>query len=157
MVGLGARDSLRLESGLCLYGNELNVNTTPIESSLIWAISKNRRHGGERAGGFPGADKIMEQITTKDISNKRVGLIGNARTPVREGVELINDQGQLVGVVTSGTLGPTVQAPVAMAQVDVNYSTLGTEIFAQVRGKKIPMTVSKMPFYRAALLSRVAC
>ena len=146
LVGLGARDSLRLESGLCLYGNELNVNTTPIESSLIWAISKNRRQGGERAGGFPGADKILEQITTKDISNKRVGLIGNARTPVREGVELINDQGQLVGVVTSGTLGPTVQAPVAMAQVDVNYSTLGTEIFAQVRGKKIPMTVSKMPF-----------
>ena len=146
IIGLGARDSLRLESGLCLYGHDINQNTTPIEGSLIWAISKIRRQGGDRAGGFPGADIILKQIETKDIINKRVGLIGSSRAPVREGTELVNDKDETIGKVTSGTFGPTVEAPVAMAYVPKEYATLDTEVYAVVRGKKLPMTVSKMPF-----------
>ncbi|KEQ13155.1 glycine cleavage system aminomethyltransferase GcvT [Endozoicomonas numazuensis] len=145
-IGLGARDSLRLESGLCLYGHDLDTETTPIESSLIWAISKNRRNGGERAGGFPGADKILSQIENKDFSRKRVGLMGSSRAPVREGTEVVNAEGEKIGVVTSGTFGPTIGAPVAMAYVSVEYAALETEVFALVRGKKLPMTVSRMPF-----------
>ncbi|WOG25748.1 glycine cleavage system aminomethyltransferase GcvT [Endozoicomonas sp. 8E] len=145
-IGLGARDSLRLESGLCLYGHDLDTETTPIESSLIWAISKNRRKDGERAGGFPGADKILSQIENKDFTRKRVGLIGSSRAPVREGTEVVNAEGEKIGVVTSGTFGPTVGAPVAMAYVATEYAALETEVFAQVRGKKLPMTVSRMPF-----------
>lgn len=146
LVGLGARDSLRLESGLCLYGHDINVDTTPVEASLIWAISKNRRNGGERAGGFPGAEKILKQIETKQVETKRIGLIGSSRAPVREGADLVDEQGQSIGRVTSGTFGPSVEAPVAMALINANYTTLGTEVFALVRGKKLPMTVSKMPF-----------
>ncbi|USE33827.1 glycine cleavage system aminomethyltransferase GcvT [Endozoicomonas sp. SCSIO W0465] len=146
LIGLGARDSLRLESGLCLYGQDIDVNTTPAEASLAWAISKNRRNNGERAGGFPGAEKILNQIATGQVTTKRIGLIGSSRAPVREGAELVNDQGQTIGRVTSGTFGPTVGAPVAMAMVNANYTTLGTELYALVRGKKLPMTVCKMPF-----------
>lgn len=146
LIGLGARDSLRLESGLCLYGHDMDVNTTPIEASLMWAISKNRRHGGERAGGFPGAGKILQQIDTRQVATKRIGLIGSTRAPVREGAELIDDLGHHIGRVTSGTFGPTIEAPVAMALIHADYATLGTEVYARVRGKKLPMTVSKMPF-----------
>ncbi|WP_419835122.1 glycine cleavage system aminomethyltransferase GcvT [Endozoicomonas atrinae] len=146
LIGLGARDSLRLESGLCLYGHDIDVNTTPVEASLIWAISKNRRHDGERAGGFPGAVKILKQIETKQVETKRIGLIGSSRAPVREGADLVDAQGQSIGRVTSGTFGPSVEAPVAMALINANYATLGTEVYALVRGKKLPMTVSKMPF-----------
>lgn len=146
LAGLGARDSLRLESGLCLYGHDIRQDTTPIEGSLIWAISKVRRSGGERAGGFPGADKILTQIDTRDIHTKRIGLIGSSRAPVREGTELLNLEGQVIGQVTSGTFAPSLGAPVAMAYVDSRYSALDTELFALVRGKKLPMTVSKMPF-----------
>ena len=146
LIGLGARDSLRLESGLCLYGHDIDVNTTPVEAGLIWAISKNRRHDGERAGGFPGAEKVLKQIETKQVAIKRVGLIGNSRAPVREGAELVDGLGQSIGRVTSGTFGPTVEAPVAMALINADYATLGTEVFALVRGKKLPMTVRKMPF-----------
>ena len=146
LIGLGARDSLRLESGLCLYGHDIDVNTTPIEASLMWAISKNRRHEGERAGGFPGAEKILQQIETRQVATKRIGLIGSTRAPVREGTELVDDLGQRIGRVTSGTFGPTVATPVAMALINADYATLGTEVYALVRGKKLPMTVSKMPF-----------
>ena len=146
LIGLGARDSLRLESGLCLYGHDIDVNTTPVEAGLIWAISKNRRHDGERAGGFPGAEKVLKQIETKQVAIKRVGLIGNSRAPVREGAELVDGLGKSIGRVTSGTFGPTVEAPVAMALINADYATLGTEVFALVRGKKLPVTVSKMPF-----------
>lgn len=145
-IGLGARDSLRLESGLCLYGHDLDTETTPIESSLIWAISKIRRNGGDRAGGFPGADKILSQIENKDFTRKRVGLIGSSRAPVREGTDLVNAEGEKIGTVTSGTFGPTVGAPVAMAYVATEYAALETEVFALVRGKQLPMTVSRMPF-----------
>ena len=146
LIGLGARDSLRLESGLCLYGHDIDVNTTPVEASLIWAISKNRRHDGERAGGFPGAEKILKQIETKQVGTKRIGLIGSSRAPVREGADLVDEQGRSIGRVTSGTFGPSVEAPVAMALINADYATLGTEVYALVRGKKLPMTVSKMPF-----------
>ncbi|KEI72129.1 glycine cleavage system aminomethyltransferase GcvT [Endozoicomonas elysicola] len=146
LIGLGARDSLRLESGLCLYGHDIDVNTTPVEASLIWAISKNRRHDGERAGGFPGAEMILKQIETKQVETKRIGLIGSSRAPVREGADLVDEQGQSIGRVTSGTFGPSVESPVAMALINANYATLGTEVYALVRGKKLPMTVSKMPF-----------
>lgn len=145
-IGLGARDSLRLESGLCLYGHDLDQSTTPLEGSLIWAISKCRRADGERAGGFPGADKVLDQITNKNWTRKRVGLLGEGRAPVREGTELFDADGNKIGVVTSGTYGPTIEKPVAMAYVETTFSPLDTVVFAEVRGKKLPMTVSRMPF-----------
>lgn len=145
-IGLGARDSLRLESGLCLYGHDIDTTTTPVEGSLIWAISQVRRAEGERAGGFPGAAQIFEHIAQKNYSRKRVGLLGQTKAPVREGTELFNAAGESVGIVTSGTYGPTVGGPVAMAYVNTDYVALGTEVFAAVRGKQMPMVVSKMPF-----------
>ncbi|MCV6611737.1 MAG: glycine cleavage system aminomethyltransferase GcvT [Amphritea sp.] len=145
-IGLGARDSLRLESGLCLYGHDLDQTTTPIEGSLIWAISKNRRADGERAGGFPGADKIFDQIANKNYSRKRVGLIGQGKAPIREGAELVDAEGNKIGVVTSGSFGPTVGVPVAMGYVAIEHAALETEVYALVRGKQLPMVVSKAPF-----------
>jgi len=145
-IGLGARDSLRLESGLCLYGNDIDSTTTPLEGSLIWAISKCRRADGERAGGFPGEEKILGQIANKDWTRKRVGLLGEGRAPVREGTELFDADGNKIGTVTSGTFGPTVGKPVAMAYVETAFSALDTVVYAEVRGKKLPMTVSRMPF-----------
>ncbi|RQW64812.1 glycine cleavage system aminomethyltransferase GcvT [Vibrio viridaestus] len=145
-IGLGARDSLRLECGLCLYGHDLDQTTTPVEASLLWAISAVRRKGGAREGGFPGADIILQQIETKEVSRKRVGLIGSTKAPVREGTELFDDKDQLIGLVTSGTAGPTADKPVSMAYIKAEFATLGTEVFADVRGKKLPMTVEKMPF-----------
>ncbi|MGR5142313.1 glycine cleavage system aminomethyltransferase GcvT [Photobacterium sp. DNB23_23_1] len=145
-IGLGARDSLRLECGLCLYGHDLDTTTTPVEASLLWGISKPRRADGERAGGFPGADIILEQIKTKDIVRKRIGLQGQSKAPVREGSKLFDADGNEIGIVTSGTFGPTKGAPVAMGYVQTDFAVIGTEIFAEVRGKKLPMTVEKMPF-----------
>lgn len=145
-IGLGARDSLRLESGLCLYGHDLDNSTTPLEGSLIWAISPCRRAGGERAGGFPGADKILDQISNKNWTRKRVGLLGEGRAPIREGAELFDANDNKIGIVTSGTYGPTIEAPVAMGYVETAFSALDTQVFAEVRGKKLPMTVSRMPF-----------
>lgn len=145
-IGLGARDSLRLESGLCLYGHDIDPTTTPVEAALLWAISKNRRADGERAGGFPGAEIILEQIQTKAVSRKRVGLIGQGKAPIREGAELVNAQGEKVGVVTSGSFGPTIGVPVAMGYVASEYAVLETEVFALVRGKQLPMNVAKAPF-----------
>ena len=145
-IGLGARDSLRLEAGLCLYGHDIDPTTTPVEASLLWAISKNRRAEGSRAGGFPGADIILDQIKTKDVKRKRVGLLGQGRAPVREGTDIVNAQGEKVGVVTSGSFGPSAEAPVAMAYVGIEYSALDTELYALVRGKQLPMNVAKTPF-----------
>ena len=145
-IGLGARDSLRLESGLCLYGHDIDPTTTPVEASLLWAISKIRRTDGERAGGFPGADIILDQIATKDVARKRVGMLGLGKAPVREGAKLFNSDDEEIGVVTSGTAGPTRGAPVAMGYVATEYAVLGTEVFADVRGKKLPMRIEKMPF-----------
>lgn len=146
LIGLGARDSLRLESGLCLYGHDIDTTTTPLEGSLIWAISKPRRADGERPGGFLGAEVILAQLANKDWKRKRVGLVGAGRAPVREGTELFNAEGDRIGVVTSGTFGPSVEASIAMGYVETAYSALETDVFAEVRGKRLPMTVSRMPF-----------
>lgn len=145
-IGLGARDSLRLESGLCLYGHDIDQTTTPVEASLLWAISKVRRRNGERAGGFPGADIILEQIATKNTSRKRIGMVGLGKAPVREGAVLFNSDGEAIGIVTSGTAGPTKGAPIAMGYIETNYAIYETKIFAEVRGKKMPMLIQKMPF-----------
>ncbi|MFB9884951.1 glycine cleavage system aminomethyltransferase GcvT [Balneatrix alpica] len=145
-IGLGARDSLRLEAGLCLYGHDIDTTTTPFEASLLWAISKPRRADGERAGGFPGAEVILAQIASKEASRKRVGLIAEGRAPVREGTELVDADGKVIGQVTSGTFGPTKNAPVAMGYVHTAHAALGSEVFAMVRGKPQKMVVSAMPF-----------
>ncbi len=144
-VGLGARDSLRLEAGLCLYGHDLDTETTPVESTLLWALSKSRRADGERPGGYPGDDIIMSQIT-EGVSRKRVGLKAQGRMPVREGAVLVDADDQEVGVVTSGGFGPTVEGPVAMGYVKTDYIAIDTVLFAMVRDKKVEVTVSKMPF-----------
>lgn len=148
-VGLGARDSLRLEAGLCLYGHDIDTGTTPVEAGLIWAIGKSRRPDGERAGGFPGADRILEQVRSGSATRKRVGLVGQGKAPVREGAVLYSVGGETpVGTVTSGNFAPSVEAPVAMAYVDRELAQAGTELEADVRGKRRPMTVAKMPFLR---------
>jgi aminomethyltransferase len=146
-IGLGARNSLRLEAGLCLYGNDIDTSTTPIEAGLNWAIQKVRRTGGARAGGFPGADIVLGQLDgSRSLTRKRVGLIAQERVPVREHVELQNTQGVKIGEVSSGLLGPSANVPVAMGYVDVASASLGTVVNAMVRGKAVPMTVSATPF-----------
>ncbi len=145
-IGLGARDSLRLECGLCLYGHDLDTTTTPVEASLLWGIQKVRRNDGERAGGFPGADIVLNQIETKDVARKRIGLIGQTKAPVREGAKLFDADDNEIGIVTSGTAGPTAGKPVSMGYVKTEFAAIGTEVFAEVRGKKLAMTVEKMPF-----------
>jgi len=144
-IGLGARDSLRLEAGLCLYGHDLDVNTSPVESSLLWALSKPRRADGARPGGYPGAEIIFDQIANS-VSRKRVGLLPQARVPVREGAEIVDATGRQVGVVTSGSFGPTLGAPVAMGYVDTALAKPGTALTAIVRGKPVPIEVAKTPF-----------
>jgi len=144
-AGLGARDSLRLEAGLCLYGHDLDENTSPVEASLLWALSKSRRADGERPGGYPGAGVIMKQIA-EGVTRKRVGLKPEGRMPVREGAKLFDDEGFEVGVVTSGGFGPTVEGPVAMGYVRSALAKPDTRLFAAVRGKQLPVTVVKLPF-----------
>jgi aminomethyltransferase len=146
-IGLGARNSLRLEAGLCLYGNDIDTTTTPIEAGLNWAIQKVRRTGGARAGGFPGAHIVLGQLDgTYPLQRKRVGLIAQERIPVREHVELQNTQGTKIGEVSSGLLGPTANVPVGMGYVDAASASQGTVVNAMVRGKAVPMIVSAMPF-----------
>lgn len=146
-IGLGARNSLRLEAGLCLYGNDIDSTTTPVEAGLNWAMQKVRRTGGARAGGFPGAAKVLAQLDgTTPEPRLRVGLVGLERVPVREHVELHNDAGQKVGEVTSGLLAPTADQPVALAYVQAEYAATGTGLKAMVRGKAVPMQVSPLPF-----------
>ncbi|MBS1051775.1 glycine cleavage system aminomethyltransferase GcvT [Gluconobacter japonicus] len=146
-IGLGARDSLRLEAGLCLYGNDIDTTTTPIEASLTWAIQKARREGGSREGGYPGAEIVLRQAR-EGVSRKRVGLMAEGRAPVRAGAKLFADaEGQKeIGLVTSGAFGPTVQAPVAMGYVATDYAGNDTALFAELRGKFVPVHVRAMPF-----------
>ncbi|RKR06140.1 aminomethyltransferase [Kushneria sinocarnis] len=145
-IGLGARDSLRLEAGLCLYGHDLDETTTPADASLGWAIGKARRQGGEREGGFPGADVILTQLANRDSPRIRVGLLGRTRTPVREGTRLHDSEGTEIGQVTSGTFGPSVGAPIAMAYLERDWAEREQVVHAEVRGKRQPMQVSAMPF-----------
>jgi aminomethyltransferase len=144
-IGLGARDSLRLEAGLCLYGHDLDPNTSPVEGSLLWALSKARRADGARPGGYPGAEVILGQIAS-GVARKRVGLRPAGRVPVREGAELVAADGRKVGVVTSGGFGPTLEAPVAMGYVETALAKPGTALSAIVRGKPVPVEVAGMPF-----------
>jgi len=144
-AGLGARDTLRLEAGLCLYGHEIDTTTTPIEAGLTWAIQKVRRPGGDRAGGYPGATTIERQLA-HGTERKRVGLVGNERAPVREGAAIVDDVGIAIGRVTSGTIGPSVGKPVALAYVPTALAVAGTKLDAEVRGKRQPMQVVPLPF-----------
>lgn len=138
-IGLGARDSLRLEVGLCLYGHDLNTDTNPIEAGLIWAIAKSRRNNAS----FKGSAIITQQIANGPI-RKRVGLDIDGRAPVREGAHIVDASGKHVGAVCSGTFSPTLAKPIAMAYI--NSDAINTELFAEVRGKKIPVNTRKMPF-----------
>lgn len=144
-VGLGARDSLRLEAGLCLYGHDMNASLTPIEASLGWAISKSRRFDGGRAGGFPGSTRVFAQQKA-GVGKKRVGLLPLERIPVREGVVIHAEDGTVIGQVTSGGFGPTLGAPVAMGYVAAAFASIDTVVYAEVRGKRVPMRVAKTPF-----------
>ena len=145
-IGLGARNSLRLEAGLCLYGNDMDTTTTPVEAGLNWAMQKVRRTGGARAGGFPGANKVLAQLSGEGLTRKRVGLLALERVPVREHCELQNVQGQRIGETTSGLLGPNIDKPIAMGYVGAEFATLGMKVNAIVRGKLVPMQVVSMPF-----------
>jgi aminomethyltransferase len=144
-AGLGARDTLRLEAGMCLYGHDINETTTPVEAGLAWAIQKVRRPGGARAAHYPGAATIEKQLTLGP-TNKRVGLVGLERVPVREGAILTDAQGRKLGHVTSGTLAPTINQPIAMAYLATNHSQPSHEVLAEVRGRRVPMRVTAMPF-----------
>jgi aminomethyltransferase len=145
-VGLGARDSLRLEAGLCLYGQDIDETTTPVEAALAWAIPKVRRAGGARAGGFPGDVVILDQIE-KGCRRRRVGLRPDGRAPMREGTELFaGADGPAVGRITSGGFGPSLNAPIAMGYVPVEMAEPGTQLLAELRGKRMPVTVATLPF-----------
>lgn len=146
-VGLGARNSLRLEAGLCLYGQDIDTTTTPIEAGLNWAIQKVRRTGGARAGGFPGAERVLAQLDgSEPLTRKRVGLIALERVPVREHTEIQSLNGSTVGEITSGLLGPSADKPIALGYVSPEQSAIGTRLQAMVRGKAVPMEVVAMPF-----------
>jgi aminomethyltransferase len=146
-IGLGARDSLRLEAGLCLYGHDIDTATTPIEGALEWSVQKSRRTGGARAGGFPGAHKILDQFE-KGAPRRRVGLRPEGRAPVREGALLFADESssEPVGKVTSGGFGPSLNAPVAMGYLPASQAAVGTPVFAELRGARLPLRVAALPF-----------
>jgi aminomethyltransferase len=146
-IGLGARDSLRLEAGLCLYGHDIDTTTTPVEGALEWSIQKSRRHGGARASGFPGADTILQQLE-KGAPRRRVGLKAEGRAPVREGAPLFADaaSSMQIGSITSGGFGPSVNGPVAMGYLPTSCATAGELVFAEVRGQRLPLRVAAMPF-----------
>jgi aminomethyltransferase len=143
-IGLGARDSLRLEAGLCLHGHDIDAATTPIEAGLAWSIQKRRRAGG----GFPGADIILAQL--KDgAGRKRVGILPDGRAPAREGADVVDGDGKVIGAITSGGFGPTLGGPVAMGYVHAEHGGTGTSLGLMVRGKTLPAKVAKIPFVPA--------
>ena len=146
-IGLGARDSLRLEAGLCLYGNDIDETTSPVEAALEWAIQKVRRKGGDREGGFPGADRILSELEN-GASRRRVGILPDGRAPMRAHTMLFADENatEPMGEVTSGAFGPTIGRPMSMGYVATEFAGTGTKIFAEVRGKRLPATVADMPF-----------
>jgi len=145
-IGLGARDSLRLEAGLCLYGHDIDATTSPVEAGLTWAIQKSRRTGGARAGGFPGATRILDELENGP-DRLRVGLRPDGRAPMREGTQLYDPDGTPLGKVTSGGFGPSVKAPVAMGYVAARHAAIGTRLEGDVRGKRLPLTVVATPFH----------
>ena len=146
-VGLGARDSLRLEAGLSLYGHELDISHSPVESSLNWALSKARRLGGEREGNYLGSKVIMNQIENGS-DTKVVGLIPEGRMPVRDGAIIQDENGNQVGYVTSGGFGPTLNKPISIARLETKFTNSHSKIFALVREKKIAVEIVKLPFVK---------
>ena len=146
-IGLGARDSLRLEAGLCLYGNDIDTTTTPVQAALEWAMQKARRTGGERAGGFPGAARILSELDS-GAPRRRVGILPDGRAPMRQGTELfaVGEGGEPIGTVTSGAFGPSIQRPMSMGYVAIEHAADGTHIFGEVRGKRLPAHVAPMSF-----------
>ena len=146
-AGLGARNSLRLEAGLCLYGQDMDTTTTPVEAGLNWAIQKVRRSGGARSGGFPGAERVLAQLDgSEPLARKRVSLIALERIPVREHCEIQSLSGSTIGEITSGLLGPSIEKPIAMGYVSPEQSAVGTRLQAIVRGKVVAMEVAATPF-----------
>jgi aminomethyltransferase len=147
LIGLGARDSLRLEAGLCLYGHDIDETTSPSEGNIAWAIQGIRRTGGARAGGFPGAKRILSELTG-GVTKLRVGLLPEGRAPMREGTPLFAsaDSSEQIGAITSGGFGPSVARPIAMGYLPSELASDGTTVFAELRGKRLPVTVAPMPF-----------
>ena len=145
-IGLGARDSLRLEAGMCLYGHDIDEGTTPVEGNLTWAIQKARRAGGARAGGFPGAARILKELADGP-ARRRVGLRPEGRAPMREGTEIFAgpEGGAPIGTVTSGGFGPSIEAPMAMAYLPADLAE-GVTVYGEVRGKRLPAIIAPMPF-----------
>ena len=142
-IGLGARDTLRLEAGLCLYGHDINESTSPIEANLKWAISKRRRE----EGGFVGYEKIKSDLNGS-LSRLRVGIKPEGKIIAREGVKVFSDDGNEIGSITSGTFGPSVNGPIAMGYVKLNFAKPETKVFLEVRGKKHTAKISELPFYK---------
>jgi aminomethyltransferase len=147
-IGLGARDSLRLEAGLCLYGHDINDTTSPVEAGLTWAIQKARRTGGARAGGFAGDNRILHELENGP-ERLRVGLAPQTRAPMREHTALFALDGTPIGEVTSGGFGPSLNAPIAMGYVARAHAAIGTALEGEVRGKRMAVTVSALPFIPA--------
>ena len=147
-IGLGARDSLRLEAGLCLYGHDMDQAITPVEAGLLWSIQKVRRPGGERAGGYIGDQHVEEQLLHDEkVKQRRVLLDIEGRVPVREDSDIVDENGQKVGRVCSGGFGPSVGGPIAMAYISAEVLNAGASVFASVRGKAIPVSVRSAAFF----------
>ena len=144
-IGLGARDSLRLEAGLCLYGHDINTTTSPVEAGLAWAVQKTRRTGGARAAGFAGADRILHELDNGP-ERQRVGLRPDGRAPMREGTLLSALDATPLGEVTSGGFGPSIEAPIAMGYVPIAFASPGTTLMGAVRGKHLAVSVTALPF-----------
>ncbi len=144
-IGLGARDSLRMEAGLCLYGQDIDHATSPAEAGLKWAISAVRRRGGDRAGGFPGDERILEELVS-GASRRLVGLLPEGRAPMRAGTPLFTPEGNAAGKITSGGFGPTLASPISMGYVDIELAQPGTPLTGEVRGKQLPLAVAELPF-----------
>jgi aminomethyltransferase len=150
LIGLGARDTLRLEAGLCLYGHDIDINKSPIEASLKWAISKNRII----SGGFIGFEKIKSQIEN-GTSKVRVGIKPERRIIARENTVIFSEDNKNIGEITSGTFGPSIQVPIAMGYIESSFSKIDTKIFLEVRGKKYPASISNLPFYKKSYVKGV--
>jgi aminomethyltransferase len=151
LIGLGARDTLRLEAGLCLYGHDMDINKSPVEANLEWAISKNRII----EGGFIGFEKIKSQIE-KGVNKVRVGIKPEGKIIAREKTSIFSEDDKNIGEITSGTFGPSVQAPVAMGYVENSFSKIDTKVFLEVRGKKYPASISNLPFYKKSYVKGVS-
>ncbi len=147
LIGLGARDSLRLEAGLCLYGSDIDTATTPVEAALEWSIARSRRAGGAHAGGFPGADVILAQLANR-APRRRIGVCPEGRAPIRQGTQLYRDaqSPDAIGAVTSGGFGPSLNVPIGMGYAATDAAAPGTMLFATLRGERVPVRVTKLPF-----------